>query len=374
MSKPGVIRSFGLCLVIFLAAGCSLDEQEPVGVVGPENGTFDIYIIDVEGGGGSLFVSPSGESLLYDGGWPGFDGRDVDRIAAAAEAAGIEQIDYFVLSHFHGDHIGDVAQISERLPIRHFVDTGIPVDVAAGEDPRQTYLDYAETRSHVEHTVARPGMIIEMGDVNIQIIAAGGDVIETPLPGGGELNPYCEGFVHQGPEVSEQYGFIEDAASVGMYITYGDFSTAKLGDANTSVEFKLMCPVNKLGSIDLYLVSRHGMEMSNSEALVYAPGAKVAIMNNGPNKGGAAQTFETLRDAPGLEDLWLNHYSIPAGDELNPPADFIANLDNGSTPVEGRGLVHMGPANWIKVSAEANGEFTVTNSRNGYSKRYEGQD
>jgi competence protein ComEC len=372
MRKSGIIRLFGLSLIVFLAASCSQEEQESFGEEATE--TLDIYIIDVEGGGGTLFVSPSGESLLYDGGWPGFDGRDIDRIAQAAEDAGIEQIDYFVLSHFHGDHIGDVAGISERLPIRHFVDTGIPVDVAAGEDPRQTYLDYVETRSHVEHTVARPGQTIDMAGIEIQIVSAGDSVLETALAGGGQLNPYCEGFEHFGPEITEQFGYIEDAASVGMHITYGEFRTAKMGDANSGREFELMCPINKLGSIDLYLVSRHGMEMSNTEALVYALEPKVAIMNNGPNKGGAAQTFETLRDAPSLEDLWLNHFSIPAGDDLNPPADFIANLETGSTPVEGRGLVHMSSASWIKVSAEANGDFTVTNSRNGYSKRYESQD
>lgn len=372
MSKSGIIRSFGLCLIVFLATGCSVEEQEPV--ESPATGTLDIYTIDVEGGGATLFVSPSGESLLYDAGWPGFDGRDIDRIAEVAEEAGIEQIDYFVLSHFHGDHIGDVARLSERLPIRHFVDTGVPVDVAAGEEPRQSYLDYADVRSHVEHRVARPGQTIEMAGVEIQIVSAGDAVLETALPGAGQSNPYCEGFVHHGPEITEQFGYIEDAASVGMHITYGEFRTAKMGDANSGREFELMCPLNKLGSIDLYLVSRHGMEMSNSEALVYAIEPEVAIMNNGPNKGGAAETFETLRDAPSLQDLWLNHYSIPAGDDLNPPEDFIANLDNGSTPVEGRGLVHMGPASWIKVSAEANGEFTITNSRNGYSKRYGSQD
>lgn len=372
MSKPGIIRSFGLCLIVFLLAGCSLAVQEPA--ENPATGTLDIYTIDVEGGGATLFVSPSGESLLYDAGWPGFDGRDIDRIAAVAEEAGIEQIDYFVLSHFHGDHIGDVAGLTERLPIRHFVDTGVPVDVAAGEDPRQSYLDYAEVRSRVAHTVARPGQIIEMGGVTVQIVSAGDAVLETPLDGGGQSNPYCEGFEHFGPEITEQFGYIEDAASVGMHITYGEFRTVKMGDANSGREFELMCPVNNLGSIDLYLVSRHGMEMSNSKALVYAIEPKVAIMNNGPNKGGAPQTFETLRDAPSLEDLWLNHYSIPAGEDLNPSAGFIANLDNGSTPVEGRGLVHMGQASWIKVSAEANGEFTVTNSRNGFSKRYGAQD
>ncbi len=143
-----------------------------------------------------------------------------------------------------------------------------------------------------------------------------------------------------------------------------------MGDLNWNKEFGLMCPNNNVGRADLYLVSHHGSETSGSEALVYALEPRAAIMNNGPRKGGAVQTFEILRGAPSPVDLWQNHYSVAAGQELNRPEPYIANLDTGSVISEGQTPVHMGPAGWTKVSAEANGAFTVTNSRSGFSKRY----
>ena len=90
--------------------------------------TFDAYVVDVEGGEATLFVTPSGQSLLVDTGWPGFDGRDADRIAAVAKQAGIKQIDYLVITHFHSDHVGGTAQLAARLPIRQFIDHGTTVD------------------------------------------------------------------------------------------------------------------------------------------------------------------------------------------------------------------------------------------------------
>jgi hypothetical protein len=85
------------------------------------------------------------------------------------------------------------------------------------------------------------------------------------------------------------------------------------------------------------------------------------------------QTFQILRASPGFEDLWQNHYSVAGGDQHNRPASFIANLDEGSPPPagpQGAAPVHMGAAHWIKLSAQADGGFTVTNSRTGVDRRY----
>jgi len=371
MNKLRFIRSSYLCFIVLLAAG-PLGAQEPGEDLATR--TLDIYVIDVEGGEATLFVSHSGESLLVDTGWSGYGGRDADRIAEAAHDAGIEQIDHLVLTHFHGDHMGGIEQLAERLPIRHVIDNNVPVEVAAGEEPRGGFLAYADIRSHGTHTIARPGDTIEIAGIDVQIIAAGGAVLETALAGGGKSNPYCDGFVPHGPEIASEPGYIEDSNSVALLVTYGEFRTIIMGDANLNKEFALMCPNNILGSVDLYLVSRHGTVMSGSEALVYALEPRVAIMNNGAYKGGEARTFEILRDAPSLEDLWQNHYSVVAGDDHNRHEQFIANLDNGTTVREGRSPVHMGPSSSIKVSAEVSGSFTVTNGRNGFSKRYAPQD
>jgi hypothetical protein len=146
-----------------------------------------------------------------------------------------------------------------------------------------------------------------------------------------------------------------------------------MGDLTWNKEYELMCPVNPLGVVDAYLVSHHGSDTSGSAALVHALRPRAAIMNNGPRKGGAVQTFRILEASPGLEDLWQNHYSVPAGSQLNRPEAFIANLDDGSSVTNASSAtppVHMGPAHWIKMSASADGGFVITNTRNAFTKRY----
>jgi hypothetical protein len=154
----------------------------------------------------------------------------------------------------------------------------------------------------------------------------------------------------------------EDPQSVSTYITYGKFRTIIMGDLTWNKERDLMCPASKVGPVDVYLVSHHGADTSGSEVLAYALHSRAAIMNNGARKGGAVQTFQILKAAPGLEDLWQNHYSIAGDKEYNRPEEFIANLDN--TPD------HPGVAYWIKLSAQSDGGFTITNSRNGKTKTY----
>src|ERR1700761_7547326 len=88
--------------------------------------TLDIYTVDVEGGNATLFVAPSGQSLLIDTGnyGPEVSVRDAERILAATKAAGLTQIDHLIITHWHGDHFGGVAELAKRIPIRHFIDHG----------------------------------------------------------------------------------------------------------------------------------------------------------------------------------------------------------------------------------------------------------
>ena len=333
--------------------------------------TLDVYVIDVDGGESTLFVSPSGESLLVDAGWPGFDGRDADRIAAVAAQAGVKQIDYLVVTHFHADHMGGVAQLAVRLPIRHFIDHG--ADVQTGDRAAAAFQPYAAIR-HGSHVEARPGLTIPITGLSAQIIAAGGAVLGAPLAGAGQPNPRCAGFKVQDTVPGQEATRAEDGRSVSTSITFGTFRTVIMGDLGWNLERDLMCPTNKVGTVDLYLVSHHGAETSGSEAFVYALHPRVAVMNNGAAKGGAVQTFQILRASPGLEDLWQNHYSIAAAND-NRPESFIANLEPRTLSAQsatGQPTApnHMGTANWIKVAASSDGSFTVTNSRNGFSKRY----
>ena len=335
--------------------------------------TLDIYVIDVDGGESTLFVSPSGESLLVDTGWPAFEGRDADRIAAVAKLAGVKQIDYLVITHFHADHMGGVPQLAARLPIRHFIDHGS--DVQPGERAAAAFKPYADLRAKGSHVEAKPGYTIPISGFNAQVIAAGGAVLTAPLAGAGRPNALCADFKPQETVRGQEETRAEDARSVSTFMTYGRFRTIIMGDLGWNLERDLMCPTSKVGAVDLYLVSHHGSETSGSPALVYALHPRVAVMNNGAAKGGAVQTFQILKDSPGLEDLWQNHYSIPGGAEHNRPESFVANLEPRtlSAPTSSgqpTAPTHMGPASWTKISATDAGSFTVTNSRNGFTKTY----
>ncbi len=327
--------------------------------------TLNIYVVDVEGGEATLFVAPSGESMLVDTGWPGFDGRDADRIAAAAADAGAAAIDHLIVTHFHGDHMGGAHQLAERLPIASFIDHGTTVD--EDERPLAAFARYADLRAG-RHVVAAPGDRVSIDGLDVRILASGGAVLDAPLPGAGEANPFCAGFTFHGDDITSRYGNAEDDQSISTFVGFGRFRTVIMGDLNWNREHDLMCPDDRIGVVDLYLVSHHGSETSGSEALAHAIAPRAAVMNNGPRKGGAAQTFEILRAAAAPSDIWQNHYAIPAGD-LNAPEAFIANLDEGVEMPDGR-TVHMGPAHWIRISARRDGSFTVTNSRNGFSRDY----
>ena len=358
-----------LALLLFLSVGWA------GALAQGQNQTLDIYVIDVEGGEATLFVSPSGESMLVDTGWPGFDGRDADRIAAMAQQAGVDQIDYLLVTHFHTDHMGGALQLADRLPIRHFVDSGSGPGL--DERFRRGFDTYATLRSAGVHLTVRPGDAVPIGGLNVRIIAAGGAVLSVPLPGAGHPNHACDGFTFHGEEITSRAGDAEDQRSVSAAVSYGEFRTIIMGDLTWNKEYDLMCPNSKVGEVDAYLVSHHGSETSGSGALVHALEPRVAIMNNGPRKGGATQTFQILGTVESLDHLWQNHYSVVGGEEHNMPERFIANLDDGGRSDRGTAdttPVHMGTAHWIKLSAHSDGRFTVTNSRNGFSRSYDPKD
>src|SRR5512138_1086073 len=340
--------------------------------------TLDIYVIDVEGGNATLFVAPSGQSLLIDTGNGGAAAaRDGDRILAAVKDAGLSQIDHLITTHYHGDHYGSMENIAGRIPIKEFIDHGANVQPAA---PTDAFLQsvYPKLYANAKHIVAKPGDRIELKGIEARVVASAGQFIGSALPGAGSKNAYCAAYKPKDPDPSE------NAQSVGTHFTFGRFRTAHMGDLTWNKESELMCPANKLGTVDLFIVSHHGQAISNSEVLVHALAPRVAIMNNGTRKGGQPESMKVLYSSPGLEDLWQMHFSQLSGQEYTVPGLFIANgYDEALTampiagiaaPAPGPGAapppVHNGQAFWIKVSAREDGSFTVTNTRNGFSKTY----
>jgi beta-lactamase superfamily II metal-dependent hydrolase len=319
-------------------------------VVMPAAKNLEVYSIDVEGGQATLLVSPSGESMLVDTGWAGHNRRDADRILAAAKLAGVKKIDYLVTTHYHSDHVGGVPQLAEKIPIRNFVDHGASTET--GKDADVLFNAYAAFRDKGTHLQVKPGDTIPIKGLDVRVLSSGGDVIPAPLPGAGQPNPECSSFERHEVDTSE------NARSVGILIGYGDFRMIDLGDLTWNKEFDLVCPANKIGAVDVYLVSHHGMNMSGSPQFVHALHPRVAIMNNGARKGGSPEIWQTIHDTPGLLDLWQLHFAVPGGKEHNSSDTVIANLDE---ICEGK---------WIRLTAQKDGSFSVYNSRNKYEKSY----
>ena len=312
--------------------------------------SLDIYFIDVEGGQCTLFVAPSGESMLVDTGWGGFNNRDADRIAAVAKSAGVKRIDYLVITHYHADHVGGVPQLAAKLPIRTFVDHG--PNTETGKNAEILWNAYTSFREKGQHLQVKPGDTIPIKGLDVKVLSSAGDVLSAPLPGAGQPNPECAKFQQRAPDPSE------NARSLGTLITYGKFKIIDLGDLTWNKEGELACPNNKIGTVDVYLTTHHGMNMSGSPAIVHALHPEVAIMNNGATKGGSPEAWEAIHDSPGLTDIWQLHYAVKADKQHNAPDSFIANLDE---KCEGK---------WLKLSAHSDGSFTVSNSRNKFEKTY----
>jgi competence protein ComEC len=340
--------------------------------------TLDIYLIDVEGGNATLFVSPAGESLLIDTGNGGAAAaRDADRIVAAARDAGIARIDHLITTHYHGDHFGAMADVASRLPIRQFIDHGANVQPNPATD---AFLEktYPGLYAAGTHTVVKPGDTVPMAGLDVRIVTAAGNVTKRAVPGGGQANPACAAYKAADPDPSE------NAQSVGTHLTFGQFRLVHLGDLTWNKEFELMCPSNPLGTVDVFVVSHHGQAVSNAPVLVHALRPRVALLNNGTRKGGQPAAMQVLFSSPGLEDLWQLHFSLLSGQEYTVPGAFIANtvdeqpaaipIAPAAAPAPGPGAApppaHNGAAYWLKVSASRDGSFTVTNARNGFTKTY----
>jgi beta-lactamase superfamily II metal-dependent hydrolase len=307
--------------------------------------TLDIYFIDVEGGQATLVVTPSKQSVLIDAGWPGFSGRDADRIVRAAKKAGVKNIDYLVSTHYHLDHVGGIPQLAERMPIKNAVDHG--PNAETGKRADELYKNYETAIAKSNRITVKPGDTIPLKGVELRVLTANGEHIAAS----GTKNPACSG--HTYPEDPS-----ENARSLGTLLTFGKFRMINLGDLTSRKEMELVCPENRIGTVDLYLTTHHGLAQSNAQEIVHALRPRVAVMNNGAKKGGQPEAWKIVRSSPGLEDLWQLHFSVAGASEHNSPEAQIANL------------AEQCAGKYIKVSASEDGSFSVWNERNGYTRTY----
>jgi competence protein ComEC len=337
---------FVLALLCTAPANAASDAQK----------ALQIFFVDVEGGQATLFVTPAKQSLLIDTGWPGNEGRDADRIVAAAKKAGISKIDYVLITHFHVDHVGGLPQLAARIPIGTILDhgdnreTGDPATVKGW----QAYQELLATKKYKRLTL-KPGESLPIHGIKTTVISADGVVIDHALPGAGQENAGCKNAETYPADKSE------NGRSLGTLITFGKLRILDLGDLTHDKEMELVCPNNKLGMIDIFVVSHHGLSQSNSPVFVNAIAPRVAIMDNGAKKGGTPSVWDTIEKSPRLEDLWQLHFSEEGGAAHNDAAELIANPDN---PDEGH---------YLKLTAWPDGNFEVFNSRTEKTKHYPAQ-
>jgi len=309
---------------------------------------LQIYFIDVEGGQSTLIVTPQRRAILVDAGFPG--SRDADRVLAAVRDAGVTALDYLLVTHFHQDHLGGVPEVARRVPVTTFIDYGQPFD--PNGLPAAVWTAYTEVRARGRQLHPKPGDTITLDDVRVDFAAVGGTVVTKPLDGTTRTTDVSCSPVQRG---SGDEG--ENPHSLGVRLRFGDFSFLDLGDLPGLNLAALVCPKNLLGYSDVYLVPHHGNADTAFPFVVAAVSPRVAILNNGVAKGGDPRAFEVLHAAR-LEDVWQLHRSNAAA-AANFADEFVVNV--AADPDAGA---------WLKLTAERDGSFSITNGRTHATKTY----
>ncbi len=346
---PRLVLIFTALLLLPLCGAVLLQPRRAAAQSAPAKHLL-IYAVDVEGGQATLLVTPSGASLLVDTGSPTKNLRDSTRIEAAMRDAGITRIDHLLVTHYHSDHVGGLPELVDKVSVGEFLDHG-----PNREDSDITRHDYAAYLKAIEgkpHRIVHPGDTISIPGLDIVVLTGDGEHIAAipgikPTP-----NPYCA------TEPKADVDDTENARSAGILLTFGKFRFLDLGDLTKAKEVALVCPVNPIPPIDLYLVNHHGFNLSNTRALVHAIHPRVAIMDNGAHKAGSPEAWQTVHESPGLIDLWMLHTAEGSDAAHNSADDLIANLKGGTDGA------------YLKVVASRDGSFSVTNARTGKTKTY----
>ena len=340
-ASGGIAALAGAMLIVLPLTGLA---QEPT--------NLDIYWIDVEGGAATLVVTPARESVLMDTGWPRTDARDALRIQAALNDAGIDRIDYLLFSHFHGDHVGGLPALAERVPIGQIVDHGDSVELssARGQALWDEYIGFAADR---RRSVV-PGNKLPLEGLELTFVASHRELVDTLEPQ--MPNPLCEGVAPPEPDMGE------NGHSLGYLLSLGAFQFLNLGDLTPDREHALACPENRLGVVDLWQVPHHGGYGAIRPELAGVLQPTVAVVNNGPRKGGTPESLAVIQGTAEVADVWQSHRTLTDDAANNTEQALIANLTE-EDDCEGH---------WIKATVEPDGgSWSMTNGRTGYSRTYQ---
>ena len=339
-----------------LATFLLLAVSSGIGLAGESDGRFDLYFIDVEGGASTLLVTPAGESILIDSGYPGYQNRDLDRILKVVrDVAKLEHLDHAVVSHWHLDHYGNHAALAAHLKVRNFWDRGIPDDLAEDNKFKDRITAYKAAtqngskplKAGDEFTFPTPGTAL-----GVKVVTGSREVI----PNSGEPNPFAAGNEPQPDDKSD------NAASLSTLWTFGDFKFLTCGDLTWNVEAQLVTPNNPIGKVDLFMVTHHGLDVSNNPTLVHAIDPVVTVMCNGPEKGGAEKTLKTLSGVKSLQASYQLHRNVKLPESVQAQASRIANTEP-TVNCAGR---------WIKASVAPDGKsYTVQVGEDGPKETFE---
>ncbi len=343
-----MIRALIVCCFALLTATTLLADGK--------DGRLDIYFIDVEGGAATLFVTPANESLLIDSGYPDNGGRDRDRILDVIKnVAKLDHLDHASVSHWHLDHYGNHAALADKIKINNFWDRGIPDSLSEDNKFGERIVLYRAASQNQSKSV-KAGDTFTLDSpttpLHIKIVTASGEVI----PNEGEPNPFAAQHKPQADDPTD------NAKSISMLLTFGKFRFMTCGDLTWNTEAKLMTPNNPIGQIDLFMVTHHGLNVSNNPVLVLALDPRVCVTCNGPTKGGAPETIATLKKVKSLQAMYQLHRNVKLAESEQAAPDFIAN--SGET-AGCKGV-------WIKASvAKDGGSYTVQIGADGKPRTFQ---